>query len=393
MVHPMKKQSKLFIYHPSIYTTPKDARESEEIIQGMRKLNMHPGSYAWENMVGWGEAIRSAMYAKDKKFVMSSYPNMPEHIPAAFAPAITWESTLSKVVLSFLLMIKGIPVPYGDTICTPTEFSKALLYLSLNAFRNVASDLIAKYGFEPESWAENTGQIKWDKLTTSMVVTSFAYSLLAPVKAYLHSQLGFTPMEIIATPLTVMCVDGALQIATRKLRGSDNKLAFWDFGRPFCGDIFATVASLYFPRIMSDNFLYLLTRKVPAEIWSGIGEGGNKREEKNNERKDALKKIFDFERYKVPHPEAMAAIDLACIARKSVSPIVFPELIKNIDSNTAKILKRINQAMGKDNEIKATIDFIFPPDSPIDNPYNEMMWARFLRQRKAYDRLVKNKLT
>ena len=382
--HPIG-QSKLFAYLPSIDIAPKGQKQSRKIIQGMQKMNMHPGSYAWGKMVVWPEAVLSTLKSVDNKAVMESYPKMPANIPAVFQPAITWESTLFKIALSFAFMIKGVPVPYGHTVCTPTIFSNAFIYLSLNALRNAASDLMAKYGFKPESWAENRGQIKWDKLTTSLIVTSLAYPFLATAKAYLHSQFGASPLEFIATPLALMTLDGAWQLATRKLRGYDTKLAYWDFGRPFSGDIFATLSSLVFPQVMSDSFLYLLTRKFAAETWSGIAEGIDKRKEKTAERQQAFSEILNLKNYKVPYPEAMAAINLAhIIARKSVSPLVYHNLIRHVDSSTGNTIDIINGAMSEDRKIRATIDFLFPPDSPLYAPYNKKMWSRFKDHREAY---------
>ena len=348
-------------------------------------MGAHPGSYDWKGITSYGGAIYSALQSVDRPAVNAAFPHTPEGMSVSIESPITWGGLIVKLGLSAYFMTKGIP---GDWMYfeNATALWKTSVYLGLNASRNVLSDLIAKHGIDLKEWSQNLHHIKLDKLTDSLFITSLCFPILFAIKSGLHANLEGNPYEALITSATICLVDSGLQYVSRRLRGFNKKLAAADSLRPVTGDLGALAVSLLSPSILASSFLYLLTRKMFAESYSGIIEGVAKRREKLVERYDALNRILDLGRYKVPDKYAMAAINLAYIVRvKSVTERAFKTILKTgiwTGRDISQDLYGIHEAMSDESRINETLNFIFPfEDQAI---YREQMAADFVQNRNYY---------
>lgn len=353
-----------FRYSEAVLARPKDFHESKEVIDKMHALNIHPGAYEWRNTTSYGGAVFSAIHNVDIIRSRKDPNYCHEKFHAVVEPYPTWETTLTKTAISFFLMSYGLPIPYIGTIGVSTDFSKVICYLGINAFRNIVSDLGAKHGREFIEWLKHLEHIKWNKLTDSLLATSFCYPILSLVKETISLSVENLLLEPFLVAPIVFLTDATLQFIFRKLRGFNTALAFKESLRPAIGDLVALSVWLIFPSLITGTFAYLLVRKIACELYSGHFEAVDKRKQKREERLDALARIFDFSRYKVPDPAAMAAINLCYIAKvKSVTRFELKKILQTRtfgSKDISKILGEIYCAMDDDERIKKAAEFIFP---------------------------------
>lgn len=365
--YPVKRDIR-FRYNTSIFVQPQNHFESKEIIENMHTMKMHPGNYDWKNMVSYGGAIYSALRKVDRSIVNSTFPNIPENLNITVEAPISWGGTLFKTAASIYLMTKGLPISEMFIFDTKTDFWKTFVYLGLNAIRNAVSDLSSKHGFDFSEWKNNLHHIKLDKLTDSMVVTAFCFPILYAIKESLHNTYAGSDIEPYITSATICIVDAAMQYISRKLRGFDKSVALKDTFRPFVGDFGALFLSLASSTIMNNSFLYLLSRKLFAETYSGYIEAKAKRMEKENERKESLDRVLDISKYVLPEEMryAMAGINLVYLTSvKSVTKWIYSEILSKKrfgDENLYLNLIKIHKAIKNDTLIKETAKFILPFD-------------------------------
>lgn len=380
------KRDVVFRYNTAITRPSANVEDSSRLIAQMHEIGVHPGSYDWRGITSYGGAIYSALQSVDRNAVNNSFPNAPGGMSIAIESPITWGGLIVKLGASAYFMTNGIPLGDYMYFANATALWKTSVYLGLNATRNVLSDLISKHGIDLKEWAENLHHIKLDKLTDSLFITSLCFPILFAIKSGLHSRFGGNPFEPYITSATICLADSLLQYVSRRLRGFDKKVATADSLRPVTGDLGALAASLISPSILASSFIYLLTRKVFAESYSGFVEGAAKRREKLAERNDALRRILDIGRYKVPDPYAIAAINLSYIVRvKSVTERAFKTMLRTgmwESKDISQDLSMIHEAMSDDIRIIRALKFVFPFDD--QSHYRHHMASDFVKNRKYY---------
>ncbi len=385
-----------FRYNTSISLKPSDYTVSKEIIFNMHKMSMHPGNYDWKGIVSYGGAIYSALEKVDRPLVNRSFPKAPENLNISIEMPISWGGTIFKTAASLYLMTKGLPVSDVFMLREASDFWKTTIYLGLNAIRNAISDLSSKHGFDIREWKNNLHHIKLDKLTDSMLVTAFCFPILFAIKEALHEKFGGTNIEPLITSATISLVDASLQYVTRRLRGFDKSVAIKDTLRPIVGDFSTLLLSMASKTIMSNSFLYLLSRKVFAELYSGYIEAKAKRREKEREREDAIERTLNIENYKLPDKMryAMAAINLVYLTSvKSVTKWLYSDILKRKRFQDKRLfleLIKVHKAMKSDDLIKETALFLFPFDDWA--PYREQLISDFKKNREIYNAKYLNRL-
>lgn len=350
-------------YLPADHLRPKDAEEASRIIRLKGDLSEHPATVRWHYFSPYTGAIYQALKEVDNDALQKAFPQGAENIPSMYVSPYVWGIQAMKFLGSLFIMTHKFDLPYIGAAGTPPSFSNAFLYLSLNAMRNIVSDLVPKHGFMPLKWVRHLDHIKINKLTDSLLVTAFSFPILYFIKDSLHLELAGKELEWLATPLCVAAVDGLVQFVTRIERGFSSGVAKRDILRPFIGDIFATGVFYFSGLDYGMNFSYLLLRKVFAELWSGYVEGRDKRAEKMNEREGNLRMIFSLGDYNVPDPPALAALNLVYLLRvKSVSGEAFQRLlVEAAPSREAALkLKALHEALSDDKRIEETVRFVFP---------------------------------
>ena len=157
----------------------------------------------------------------------------------------------------------------------PLNLREAFVYLSVNAGRNIFSDLMPKHGVSLKRWVHNFSQhIKWRKLTDAMMVTAVAYTALSSLKKFMHLKFGaHIEYEMIAVPVSLTIVDSTIQFVTRKLRGFSEGVARLDMLRPVVGNGLASLVFLALGLDYSQHFLYLLICKFFNEVLARLGGG------------------------------------------------------------------------------------------------------------------------
>ena len=259
--------------------------------------------------------------------------------------------------------------------------------------RNATADLMAKHWVDVSVWRENLGHIKWNKMTSSLLVTALAFPLLSFIKEGIHLlSSGYGGIEFAATFLAVSLVDSLIQFATRKCRGFDQAVAKLDMLRPVVGDAGSVLLFWAMGWDLGANFGYLLVRKLFAEGWSGVVEGRQKYQEKIAQRRKNFHKIFDLDNYKIPDPAALAAINLVYImSAKSQACLTYQKFLRAEDPpgyDLRQKMVQVHLALFADYRIKETISFIFPHgDWQV---YGERMLAEFHSNRRRYLAWLKN---
>ncbi|MFA6549325.1 MAG: hypothetical protein WCT39_05315, partial [Candidatus Margulisiibacteriota bacterium] len=247
--------------------------------------------------------------------------------PVEYEYPLSRGGQLLKTGICFAGLMAGLPIPsVGVIMGVPLEFHEAFVYLGLNALRNFAADLSAKHSIG--EWGNFLHHVKWNKMTDSMLVTSLGYVILSSLIAALRPIVGEDAARFVI-PVILTLLDGALQIITRLIRGFPVEVAKYDFFRPLIGDLGAAAAFGFIDTdIGSHAFAYLMLRKVFSESWSGIIEARSKTKEKITQRYNDFISVLDLDQYKVPDPAAVAAINLAYLAKvKSLSPGVIDEIV------------------------------------------------------------------
>ncbi|HTY12781.1 MAG TPA: hypothetical protein VMD02_01185 [Candidatus Omnitrophota bacterium] len=387
--HPIGKyvgRYQTYRFNPIDHKVPGDPLETKFIVRTFAELNVHPGYCDWNKIMPYSEPVISAMDKVDGETIKAAYPAGPKNMPITYLNPLYIGNQLFKVAASFYLMMEPIKISLLGLASVPATFSATFLYLSLNALRNIAADLISKHRFYPEEWLKHLFHIKIGKLTTSLLVTGFAFPFLTLTQTVIHTLTGGSGMEWLAIPLSITLIDGLINYWTRKMRGFSNQVANLDMLRPLMGSLFAS--SLFYLAGAGElnSFKYLLIRKFGCEVWSGFVEARDKRMEKLRERKADLQNVFKLDAYCLPDPEAMAAISYVhLIGVKSLAKDTFSEcVIKNGDMPNIElgILKGVHRAMTDDERIEKTIRFIFPTEKW--KPYADAMRARFIKNRKTY---------
>jgi len=371
-------------YLPVDHVKPANADAAKLIINIKAGLSEHPAAISWHSITPYTGAIYHALKQVDNGVLQGKFPEGDPKIPSMYIhPPIGIIQAL-KIFAGLYVMQHKFELPYLGALGVPTSWKMAFLYLSINAARNVASDLIPKHGLRPLRWISHLDHIKWNKLTDSLLVTAVSFPILYYIKDKLHIHFAGQELEWFITPAAVAGVDSMIQLVTRIERGFSTKVAIWDVFRPFVGDISATAAFAAFGGDYGAALAYLFTRKIFAELFSGVVEGADKRTEKMNERKKNLEAIFDLNGYNVPNPQAMAAINLVYLLRvKSVAREAFQglfvkdELVQNADEK----LTAIHAAMLDDKRVDETIDFIFGSE-------NWKLYANAMKEEFRVDRMI-----
>lgn len=293
-------------------------------------LNIHPGNVNWQSVSPYQGAIYAAIKAADRPAVENNYPVMPPEVPASYIYPLSFGTQILKVAVCFWAMLGAHSLPYLGAVGVPVELRETIAYLTLNAARSAAADLTAKHGLRPKSWLENLQHIKWDKLTDSLLVTSLSYIVLSQAKKVLHASLDQLAWEWVLTPLSLTLIDGTIQFITRGWRGFSKRTAKYDCFRPLVGDLGATFFMGLTGSSLSGGFTYLFTRKIFAELWTGVVESREKRRQKIEDRYRNLRRIFELEKYNVRDPKAMMAINLVYLtSNKSLGKNSFRGLSRN----------------------------------------------------------------
>ncbi|MFH1390125.1 MAG: hypothetical protein ABIH56_05350 [Candidatus Margulisiibacteriota bacterium] len=378
-------RSQKAIYKPVEHIVPPNHEYASFLIRLLGRYTNGPSQIDWGTISPYKGAIYAAI---DQADGTGSIKNSCNNLLSESVTPLTWGGLLVKVGFSFYAMLGQVNLPLvGISLGVPTEFHMAFTYLSLNAARNLAADLVAKHGLSPrECWA-NKKHIKWEKLMDSLVVTSTAYLFLSSLKDYLHGQLGSSPLEWAFTPMAITLADGTYNWLTRKYRGFNGKVAFYDFFRPAIGDVGATLSLWLTTQDLKSGFVYLLIRKVFCELWSGHWESRDKRLEKIAHRVQDFENIFDYVKYKVPDPAALAAINLVFVMRhKTMARRAFienyaPQLMGG-DELAKKHFFSAQQALMDDQRIEKAIQFIFPRSTWESS--RAAMRCQFAENRREY---------
>lgn len=375
-----------FRYSEAVFDRPVSENESRVLIEKMHSLGLHPGTYEWRNTTSYAGAVFSAIHnvdirrsEQDPDYNLDKFHAVTESYP-------TWESTIAKTGISFAFMTMGLPIPFLGRFGASTDFARASLYLGINALRNVVSDLSSKHGLNMKEWASHFEHIKWSKLTDSLLTTSLCFPILSVIKESLHQGLDTPVLEPFVVAPCIFLADATMQFIFRRIRGFSMGLSLKETLRPAVGDMSALICWLLFPGMLPTTFSYLVARKVFSELYSGHYEASEKRKEKIKERTDALTRIFDFSRYQMADPPAMAAINLAYIARvKSVTRFILKGMVKSGRFNghdISQVLDSIHEAMRDLERIKRAAAFIFPFDDQEE--YLDWMLTDFSRNRDFY---------
>lgn len=385
------KRDVMFRYNTAVSLPSQSDAMSRQLIKGMHDLDLHPGNYDWKGIVSYGGAIYSALQKIDRPLVNVSFPEVPEGLDITIEAPITWGGLIFKLGASAYFMTKGLPSGNALMFEGATELWKTGIYLSLNAARNAFSDLISKHGLDVKAWGRNLHHIKLDKLTDSVLITALCFPILYGIKEGLHANFGGNPIEPYITSATICAADSGLQYISRKLRGFGDSVAIKDTLRPVAGDLGALALSLASPALLGSGFLYLLSRKVFAESFSGYVEAKAKRSEKQAERKDALDRVLNIANYRMPEDlrYAMAAINLAyLISVKSVTKWLYKDIIDRArfrDEELYLDLIMIHKAMNDPEKISAAAEFIFPFEEQYF--YREQLIRSFDRNSGIYKKI------
>jgi hypothetical protein len=316
-------------YIPVSHRAPTGSADMANLVRmQLTELRLRPGHINWETTMPYTGAVYAAIKEVDREEVMDTYPKGPSGLNIDYVHRLSWPGQLFKTALAFSFMLTGTKILDEVIVGVPLEFHRAFIYLALNAARNVVADLSAKHGFS--NWPSYLHHVKWDKMTDSLLVTSFAYFILSSLIENLSPYLGGVSGNLwIAGAVTT--IDGVLQVGSRLWRGFPKEVAKHDFFRPLVGDLIALSICLAVGiPISAQVFTYLVMRKVFCETWSGNLEARAKRLEKVTDRYRNLEAVLRLEEYKVPDAEAMAAINLAYLAEeKSLSDQVIREIISN----------------------------------------------------------------
>lgn len=384
----------------------KNLAESARIIDRAGRDCGHPTMIKWSSILPYPGGIYHTFKAVDRPLVEKAFPNNPKIAVVDFIDPLTIGGQLGKTLLAFsLMMFKSLAaflvlLAGGDWSASglsffsaSKEFGQALAYLSINASRSAAADLIAKAGPRPDKLKHVLGHIKIGKMTTSMLVTASAFPLLCWAKGEATEMFGENLSGKFFTAATICSLDGLVQTVTRRLRGFTGRVAFWDFFRPVVGDSMALLTFVGLGLNWDQHFLYLLTRKIFTELWTGHWESATKRKEKRLQRLNDLQKIFDLTAYKVPDPAAAAAINLCSIVSvKSLAvqalDIVINQWRRHFSvcsqifglSNPKPVFIQVLKAMEDDDRIKAAMDFQLPHVEWSE--YRQVYWEKFVKHRE-----------
>ncbi|MFA6170476.1 MAG: hypothetical protein WCW67_05195 [Candidatus Margulisiibacteriota bacterium] len=342
------------------------------------------------NAIDWGKLVpyKGAIYSAINETISTTNSAEPmQRVPVEEIPSLTWGGLSIKLGLSFWAMLGQVNLSNLNIILgVPTDFYHAFAYLSLNAARNVAADLVAKHGRDVTVWWKNADHIKWDKLTDSLLVTSGAYMFLSTLKDILHAHYGGAKIEWLVTPFLITTLDGFINSVTRKYRGFNGKVVYYDWFRPLVGDLAATLCLLVAGSDLKSGFAYLMVRKVFCELWSGHWESAEKRREKIDDRFKDYEKIFDFDAYQVPDPQAMAAVSLVFVvnnktqAKTALIKKFFPAYLAE-NKNRERVLS-LHWAMLEDERVLAAIKWLLPHEKWV--AYREALWRQFIENRNNY---------
>jgi hypothetical protein len=371
-----------FRYIETAPYVPKDHISAKELIKKIELSRLHPAVLNISDITPYEGAVFSVLKAVDQTDMDKNFPKQTPRIPAAYMRVPLLGDQLFKIGASLTAMT--LP-----TLGMPDQMKNTLAYLSLNAARNIIADLGAKH--RVTSWRKHLDHIKVGKLTDSLLVTSLTFPVLYFLKQHLHTSLADTPSEWYLTFLAISLSDALIQYGTRIYRNFSGDVAERDFFRPFIADAGA-LSLFYLGGIgLEQSFAYLLARKVFAELWTGYVEISDKRREKVEERKQNLKDIFDLDAYKVPDPEAMAAINLAYLLHvKSVSRKVFLDMLQGkftSENFTEARFIEINKAMNNMGRIRRMSKFLF--EGGGWQKYHKAMLNEFRDNRDYYFSWIK----
>ncbi len=360
--------------------------KAADFIEMMHRLKLNPGNFNWKFITSWGGPIFDAIKKVDYDLIHKSYPLAPNSF------AITLQKPMNMLVvgallsLSYVFMTTGISIPFfGDFFGFPAPMWMATVYLFMNAASGIISDKLAQHGSNPKLWISDT-YIDWTKVGIASITTSLAYPILSTIKAGIKGGISIPNLEDpsnptiipplfddpffnqLATPVILGVADGIYTFGTRMLRGFGLKTALLDSLRPSVGNIFAIFLSLGIPSVYTQNLQYFLASKTGSVTWSGILEYHKKRNEETKQRSEIFSKIFNENRYNVPDPQAMMAMNFVHLVKDLPSSNKiwnnFMEFAGNIENRADKFSK-LNEILEDKNRIDDAIAFIFPFNDQI----------------------------